>query len=86
MFGVCPIARKTPLTSIVSVAASTVLLMRAPVTFPDRLQSFLLLAPWIVKHFRRMMKDVLIAADQVLYKLQMSQMKETDLREARKSA
>jgi glycosyltransferase involved in cell wall biosynthesis len=60
--------------------------MRAPVNFPDRLQSLFLLAPWIIKHFRRMMKDVLIAADQVLYNLQMSQMKDSDLREARKTA
>jgi glycosyltransferase involved in cell wall biosynthesis len=61
-------------------------IMRAPLSFPERVRSLLLLGPWIVKHFRRMMKDVLIAADQVLYNVQMSQMKTRDLREARKTA
>jgi hypothetical protein len=53
--------------------------MRAPLNLPDRLRCLCLLAPWVVKHFRRMMKDLLIAADQVLYNLQMSNMKETEL-------
>jgi glycosyltransferase involved in cell wall biosynthesis len=43
---------------------------RAPVTGSERLRSYALLLPWIKKHFRRMMKDLLIAADQVLYNLQ----------------
>jgi hypothetical protein len=44
----------------------------APLRATERLGGFLLLVPWIAKHFRRMMKDLLIAADQVLYNLQMS--------------
>lgn len=46
----------------------------APLRPSERLGGFLLLGPWIVKHFRRMMKDLLIAADQVLYNIQMSRM------------
>lgn len=41
-------------------------------TFGQRLRCYLMLVPWIKKHFRRMAKDVLIAADQVLYRFQMS--------------
>jgi glycosyltransferase involved in cell wall biosynthesis len=60
--------------------------MRAPLNLPDRVRCLCLLAPWVVKHFRRMMKDVLIAADQMLYNLQMSHLKEAELTEARKTA
>jgi hypothetical protein len=38
----------------------------------QRLRCYLMLVPWISKHFRRMMKDVVIAADQLLYNLQAS--------------
>lgn len=38
----------------------------------SRLQAYLLMGPWIAKHFRRMMKDLVIAADQVLYRIQMA--------------
>jgi glycosyltransferase involved in cell wall biosynthesis len=44
----------------------------APLGVGERLGGVLLLIPWIAKHFRRMMKDLLIAADQVLYNLQMA--------------
>ncbi len=43
---------------------------RAPLTAWQRLRCYLLLAPWIVKHVRRMAKDLLIAADVVLFRLQ----------------
>jgi glycosyltransferase involved in cell wall biosynthesis len=56
--------------------------LRAPLGGGDRLRCLLLLPYWIVKHFRRMMKDLVIAADQVLYNLQMSRMKDRDLNEA----
>jgi hypothetical protein len=36
----------------------------------QRLRCYGMLLPWIRKHFRRMMKDLLIAADQLLYNLQ----------------
>jgi glycosyltransferase involved in cell wall biosynthesis len=42
----------------------------APLVFNDRLRAYPLLLRWISKHFRRMMKDLLIAADQVLYNWQ----------------
>lgn len=50
----------------------------APLRATERLSGYLLLAPWVVKHFRRMMKDVLIAADQMLYNVQMSRMPATE--------
>lgn len=50
----------------------------APLGATERTGGFLLLGPWILKHFRRMMKDLLIAADQVLYNVQMSRMSATE--------
>jgi glycosyltransferase involved in cell wall biosynthesis len=41
-------------------------------SFSQRLRCYLMLLPWIKKHFRRMMKDLVIAADQLLYNLQAS--------------
>jgi glycosyltransferase involved in cell wall biosynthesis len=49
---------------------------RSPLRSKARLRAYLLMAPWIVKHFRRMMKDLLIAADQVLYNLQMRKLRQ----------
>jgi glycosyltransferase involved in cell wall biosynthesis len=60
-------------------------IMRAPVTDGQRLRSLFLLVPWVLKHFRRMMKDLVIAADQVLYNFQMSGVTETEWKEERKS-
>jgi glycosyltransferase involved in cell wall biosynthesis len=60
-------------------------IMRAPITSMQRLRSLLLLVPWVLKHFRRMMKDLLIAADQVLYNFQMSRVTDTDWKEERKT-
>jgi hypothetical protein len=48
---------------------------RAPVTTGQRLHCYLLLLPWLVKHFRRMGKDLLIAADQILFRLQVPRTK-----------
>jgi hypothetical protein len=42
----------------------------SPLRFVDKFRAYLLMALWIQKHFRRMMKDLLIAADQVLYNWQ----------------
>jgi hypothetical protein len=53
---------------------------RAPLSAGNRLACYLLLGPWIKKHFRRMMKDLLIAADQVLYNLQVPR-ERSDLKE-----
>lgn len=60
-------------------------IMRAPLNSGQQLRSLVLLAPWIVKHFRRMMKDLVIAADQVLYNIQMSGLTDTEWKEERKS-
>jgi glycosyltransferase involved in cell wall biosynthesis len=54
----------------------------APLGATERIGGFLLMGPWIVKHFRRMMKDLLIAADQVLYNLQMSRVSTTEFTRA----
>ena len=45
---------------------------RAPLPSGTRLSAYLLMGRWVVKHFRRMMKDLVIAADQVLYRIQMA--------------
>jgi len=60
-------------------------ILRAPLTPTERVRCLLMLGAWVFKHFRRMMKDLLIAADQVLYKVQMSQMKDNEWKEAGKS-
>jgi len=43
---------------------------RAPLTFRQKLLAFVFLLPWTKKHFRRMMKDLVIAADQILFNYQ----------------
>jgi glycosyltransferase involved in cell wall biosynthesis len=43
---------------------------RAPLRSGEKLRCYLLLIPWIKKHFRRMMKDLVIAADLVLFNWQ----------------
>jgi hypothetical protein len=45
-------------------------IVNAPLSFSERLRAYLLLCRWVKKHYRRMIKDLLIAADQVLYILQ----------------
>lgn len=55
---------------------------RSPLESGARLQAYqLLLGPWVAKHFRRMMKDLVIAADQVLYRIQMAR-SQSDWKEA----
>jgi glycosyltransferase involved in cell wall biosynthesis len=43
---------------------------RAPLKAGQKLRCCLMLLPWIKIHFRHMLKDLIIAADQVLYNLQ----------------
>jgi hypothetical protein len=43
---------------------------RAPLSRWQKLHAYLLLLPWVSKHFRRMMKDLVIAADQILFNYQ----------------
>ncbi|HTG51374.1 MAG TPA: glycosyltransferase family 2 protein [Candidatus Tectomicrobia bacterium] len=53
---------------------------RAPLGPGQKLRCYFLLLPWIKIHFRRMLKDLIIAADQTLYALQVTK-KSTDLKE-----
>jgi glycosyltransferase involved in cell wall biosynthesis len=43
---------------------------RAPLSPWQRMRAYLLLLPWTKRHFRRMMKDLVIAADQILFNYQ----------------
>jgi glycosyltransferase involved in cell wall biosynthesis len=43
---------------------------RAPLSPWQKVRAYLLLLPWTKKHFRRMMKDLFIAADQILFNYQ----------------
>lgn len=56
---------------------------RAPIRVSEKLRCYALLLPWIKKHFRRMMKDLLIAADQVLYNIQVPKTESTDFKQMR---
>jgi glycosyltransferase involved in cell wall biosynthesis len=52
---------------------------RAPLRAEQKLRCYSLLLPWIKIHYKRMVKDLLIAADQVLYNLQAAKSASTDL-------
>jgi len=43
---------------------------RAPLSFAQKLHACSLLLPWTQKHFRRITKDLLIAADQIIFNYQ----------------
>jgi glycosyltransferase involved in cell wall biosynthesis len=45
---------------------------RAPLSVSQKLHAYALMLPWTKKHFRRMMKDLVIAADQILFNYQNS--------------
>jgi hypothetical protein len=45
---------------------------RAPLSAGQKLRCYFMLLPWIDIHFRSMLKDLIIAADQALYKLQVA--------------
>lgn len=51
---------------------------RAPLGAGQKFRCYLLLFPWVKIHFQRMVKDLLIAADQVLYNLQVPKTTSTD--------
>jgi hypothetical protein len=42
----------------------------SPLSYKQRLEGYLLLRRWIGQHYRRLMKDVVVAADQVLFNIQ----------------
>jgi glycosyltransferase involved in cell wall biosynthesis len=46
---------------------------RAPLGARQKLSCYCMLSPWIKMHFRPMLKDMVVAADQVLYNLQFPQ-------------
>jgi len=48
----------------------TASIQHAPIPLADQIKAYPLIALWIQKHLRRMFKDLLIAADQVLYNWQ----------------
>jgi hypothetical protein len=54
---------------------------RAPLGPRQRLRCYFLLLVWIKIHFRRILKDLIIAADQVVYILQVTKTTSTDLNE-----
>ena len=54
---------------------------RAPLGPGQKLRCYFLLLSWVRIHFKRMLKDLIIAADQVLYNLQVARTTSTDLNE-----
>ena len=54
---------------------------RAPLGGGQKLRCYSMLLPWIKIHFRHMLKDLLIAADQVLYNLQVAKTTATDFKQ-----
>ena len=52
---------------------------RAPLGVGQKLRCYSILLRWIKIHFRRMLKDLLIAADQVLYNLQVAKATSADI-------
>jgi hypothetical protein len=53
---------------------------RSPLGAGQKLRCYFMLLPWIKIHFRRMLKDLLIAADQVLYNIQVKKTTATDFK------
>ena len=53
---------------------------RAPLGAGQKLRCFLMFLPWIKIYFKHMLKDLLIAADQVLYNLQFADTASVDVR------
>jgi glycosyltransferase involved in cell wall biosynthesis len=51
----------------------------ARLSLGQKLRCYFMLLPWINIHFRHMLKDLLIATDQILYNLQVPKTKLTDL-------
>jgi glycosyltransferase involved in cell wall biosynthesis len=54
---------------------------RAPLSAGQKLRCYSMLLLWIDMHFMRMLKDLLIAADQVLYNLQVAKATSTDFKQ-----
>jgi glycosyltransferase involved in cell wall biosynthesis len=54
---------------------------RAPLSAGQKLRCYFMLSPWMRIHFRHMLKDLLIATDQMLYNLQVVNSASTDLSE-----
>lgn len=52
---------------------------RAPIGRGQKVRCYCLLLPWIKIHYKRMVKDLLIVADQLLYNLQVTKTVSTDL-------
>jgi glycosyltransferase involved in cell wall biosynthesis len=54
---------------------------RAPLGAGRKLRCYFMLLPWIKIHFRPMLKDLVIAADQVLYNLQVPKTESTNIKQ-----
>jgi hypothetical protein len=54
---------------------------RAPLSAGQKLRCYSMLLLWIDMHLRSMLKDLLIAADQVLYNLQVAKATSTDFKQ-----
>ncbi len=54
---------------------------RAPLDAGQKLRCYFMLLPWIKIHFRHMLKDLIIAADQVLYNLQVPKTTSTEFKQ-----
>jgi len=54
---------------------------RAPLGAGRKLRCYFMLLPWIKIHFRHMLKDLIIAADQVLYNVQVAKTPSTDFKQ-----
>jgi glycosyltransferase involved in cell wall biosynthesis len=56
-------------------------IFRAPLGAGQKLRCYFMLLPWIKIHFRHMLKDLIIAADQVLYTVQVAKTTSTDFKQ-----
>jgi len=54
---------------------------RAPLGAGQKLRSYFMLLPWMKMHFRPMLKDLVVAADQVLYNLQVAKTNSTNIKQ-----
>jgi hypothetical protein len=55
---------------------------RAPLSTRQKLWGYSLLLPWIEIHFRYMLRDLLIAADQIIYNIQVPKQPQLALRKS----
>lgn len=64
------LTRKITLPEWRQLKEYTVSIQHSPLRTTEKIRAYPLIAIWIRKHFRRMLKDLLIAADQILFNWQ----------------